>query len=105
MVQFIGRSLEVRSLAETLRHAWIRYEGRLDDALRRRFDAIFAHVKEAGRLLTLTSPYIDHTNPRTIVEVADANPEPARSLILDPRFYGRYVPRRAAGSPAGCPPA
>ena len=66
------------------------------DALTRRFEGIFAHVREAGRLLTLTSPYFDHTNPRTILKVADANPEPARSLILDPRFYGRYVPRGAA---------
>ena len=96
LARFIGRSLKSRSLAETLRRVWIKHERRADDALTRRFEGIFAHVREAGRLLTLTSPYFDHTNPRTILKVADANPEPARSLILDPRFYGRYVPRGAA---------
>ncbi len=107
LARSIGRWLRSRSLAETLRRAW---DGHQRDrqpgsALAREIESVFEHVKTAGGLLKLTSPYIDHTNAKTILRVAAANPEPARSLILDPRFYGRYVPRRTAGSPAGSPPA
>ncbi len=96
LARFIGRSLKSRTLAETLRRVWIKFQRRADDALTHRFELIFAHVKGAGRLLKLTSPYFDHTSPRTILKVANANPEPARSLILDPKFYGRYLPTGAA---------
>ena len=103
----IGRWLKSRSLAATLRRVWITHQQTRQpgSAFARRIESIFEHVRKAGELLMLTSPYIDHTNPQTILKVADANPEPARSLILDARFYGRFLPHRTAGAPVGRPPA
>ena len=94
----IGRWLRTRSLAEALRRAWIRQQQyrQPGSVLAREIEKVFEHVRNAGKLLRLTSSYIDHTNPQTILRVAEVNPEPLRSLILDPRFYGRFLPRRGA---------
>ena len=53
---------------------------------------IYTKVREAGRLIKLTSPYIDHTNPETILAIAAANPEHVRKVILSQKFYGQFVP-------------
>ena len=49
-------------------------------------------VRQAGRLIRLTSPFIDHTNPQAILAVAEANSEPVRKLIFDQRYYGGFLP-------------
>ncbi len=53
----------------------------------------YENERKSGRLIKLTSIYIDHTNPETIAYVANKNPEHVRQLILSKQNYGQFIPK------------
>ena len=66
--------------------------GSIDILLIKKLGDVYAKIREAGRLIKVTSPYIDHMNPQTILAVAEANPEHVRKLIFAEKFYGQFMP-------------
>lgn len=63
----------------------IKYEG---GPLEKELEIIRITVREAGKLIKLTSPYIDHTNSNIIRHVISRNPR-HKDLIL--KYYDRFL--------------